>query len=36
MANAASIASMRKTLLICGIASSLLYAAMIWTIRFEG
>ena len=29
-------ASMRKTLLVCGIASSLLYAAMIWTIRFEG
>jgi hypothetical protein len=27
---------MRKTLLVCGIASSLLYAAMIWTIRFEG
>jgi uncharacterized protein DUF998 len=27
---------MRKTLLVCGITSSLLYAAMIWTIRFEG
>lgn len=26
----------RKTLLACGIASSLLYAAMIWTIRYEG
>jgi hypothetical protein len=27
---------MRKTMLVCGIASSLLYAVMIWTIRFEG
>ena len=26
----------RKTLLFCGIASSLLYAAMIWAIRYEG
>ena len=26
----------RKTLLLCGIASSLLYAAMIWAIRYEG
>ena len=26
----------RKTLLFCGLASSLLYAAMIWTIRYEG
>ena len=26
----------RKTLLACGIASSLLYAAMIWGIRYEG
>jgi hypothetical protein len=26
----------RKTLLVCGIASSLLYAAMIWGIRYEG
>lgn len=26
----------RKTLLGCGIASSLLYAAMIWAIRYEG
>jgi hypothetical protein len=26
----------RKTLLLCGIASSLLYALMIWTIRYEG
>ena len=25
----------RKTLLLCGIASSLLYAAMIWAIRYE-
>ena len=28
--------STRKTLLSCGIASSLLYAAMIWTIRYDG
>jgi Protein of unknown function (DUF998) len=26
----------RKALLVCGMASSLLYAAMIWTIRYEG
>lgn len=26
----------RKTLLACGVASSLLYAAMIWGIRYEG
>ena len=26
----------RKALLVCGIASSLLYAAMIWGIRYEG
>ena len=26
----------RKALLVCGIASSLLYALMIWTIRYEG
>jgi hypothetical protein len=26
----------RKTLLFCGLASSLLYAAMIWAIRYEG
>ena len=26
----------RKALLVCGIASSLLYAAMIWAIRYEG
>ena len=26
----------RKTLLVCGIVSSLLYAAMIWAIRYEG
>jgi hypothetical protein len=26
----------RKTLLVCGIASSLLYALMIWTIRYDG
>jgi hypothetical protein len=26
----------RKTLLFCGIVSSLLYAAMIWAIRYEG
>jgi hypothetical protein len=26
----------RKILLLCGIASSLLYAAMIWAIRYEG
>ena len=26
----------RKTLLLCGIASSLLYAGMIWAIRYEG
>jgi hypothetical protein len=26
----------RKTLLVCGIASSLLYAVMIWAIRYEG
>ena len=26
----------RKTLLLCGIASSLLYAAMIWAIRYDG
>jgi hypothetical protein len=26
----------RKAMLLCGIASSLLYAAMIWTIRYEG
>jgi pimeloyl-ACP methyl ester carboxylesterase len=26
----------RKTLLVCGIASSLLYGAMIWAIRYEG
>ena len=28
--------STRKTLLFCGTASSLLYAAMIWAIRYEG
>src|SRR5688572_27737770 len=27
---------MRKTLLVCGAASSLLYASMIWGIRYEG
>lgn len=27
---------MRKTMLVCGIAASLLYAAMIWGIRYEG
>ena len=27
---------MRKTLLVCGVASSLLYALMIWGIRYEG
>jgi hypothetical protein len=27
---------LRKILLVCGIASSLLYAAMIWSIRYEG
>src|SRR5688572_24680380 len=27
---------MRKTLLVCGAASSLLYALMIWGIRYEG
>lgn len=27
---------MRKPLLVCGIASSLLYAVMIWAIRYEG
>ena len=26
----------RKALLVCGIASSLLYAAMIWAVRYEG
>ena len=26
----------RKALLVCGIASSVLYAAMIWGIRYEG
>src|SRR4029450_7284069 len=26
----------RKVLLVCGIVSSLLYGAMIWTIRYEG
>lgn len=26
----------RKALLVCGMVSSLLYAAMIWTIRYEG
>ena len=26
----------RKTLLVCGIASSVLYAAMIWAVRYEG
>jgi hypothetical protein len=26
----------RKALLVCGIASSLLYAVMIWAIRYEG
>jgi len=26
----------RKTLLVCGIGASLLYAAMIWAIRYEG
>ncbi len=34
--NEASHETRRKTLLICGIASSLLYAAMIWLIRYEG
>jgi hypothetical protein len=28
--------AMRKTLLLCGIASSLLYGAMMWGIRYEG
>jgi len=28
--------SWRKTLLMCGIASSVLYAVMIWSIRYEG
>ena len=28
--------SWRKALLVCGIASSMLYAAMIWGIRYEG
>ena len=28
--------SARKALLVCGIASSLLYAAMIWAVRYEG
>jgi hypothetical protein len=28
--------SRRKALLVCGIASSLLYAVMIWAIRYEG
>jgi hypothetical protein len=28
--------ALRKALLVCGMASSLLYAAMIWTIRYEG
>jgi hypothetical protein len=26
----------RKALLVCGIASSLLYALMIWAIRYQG
>ena len=26
----------QKILLVCGIASSTLYAAMIWAIRYEG
>ena len=33
---AASGEAWRKALLVCGMASSLLYAAMIWTIRYEG
>ena len=36
IANAVSHCVMRKTLLVCGVASSLLYALMIWGIRYEG